>query len=135
MGTVAAKNYFADMLGALSGVRKFQDNPPDSLNVFPAAVAWVRESRYRSQGKGILFSHGRHVLVGQIHVARKNLPTDLATLEVYPDLFHAAVNADPTLGGNVNQTISLEASIQPGQWDSQQTLYVEFRLEVDIKYC
>lgn len=135
MSTVAAKNAFADLLGGLAGVRKAPDYPPDSLNHFPIAVCWVRDYVYSKERLGNLFSNGNHVIVGQIHVARKNLPTDLATLEVYPDLVRTALDADPTLNGTVKVITSFESSIIPGQWDTQQTLMVEFRVGINVKYC
>ncbi len=136
MSTVAAKNAFVDILGALSGVRKATDNPPDSLNVFPFAVAWVDEYQYEKKRLGNLFSNGTFVLVGQIHVARKDQARALATLEVYPDLIRTALVADPTLNGTVNNILEYKPSGPiPGVWDSQNTLYIEFRVTVDIKYC
>lgn len=135
MGTVAAKEAFIDILGALSGVRKAPDNPPDSLNHFPFAVCWVRDYVYSKERLGNLFSNGNHTLVAQIHIARKDLSRDLATLEVYPDLVRTALQNNPTLTGTVNVITSFESSILPGQWDTQQTLMVEFRVGINVKYC
>jgi hypothetical protein len=135
MGSVAAKNAFVSLLAGLTGVRKAPENPPDSLNHFPFAVAWVREYTYKQNRAGQLFPSGSHVLVGQIHVARKNLPVDLATIEVYPDLVRTALEADPTLGGTIRRIESYEAKILPGQWDTQNTLYVEFLVGIDVDYC
>ena len=135
MGTVAAKNAFVDILGALSGVRIAPDNPPDSLNQFPFAVCWVRDYSYSKTRLGNLFSNGSHILVGQIHIARKDLARDIATLEVYPDLVRTALQNDPTLAGTVINITSYEAKINPGQWDTQQTLYVEFLVGIDVAYC
>lgn len=135
MSAVAAKEAFVSLLGGLTGVRIAPNNPPDSFNHFPFAVCWVRDFVYSPQRLGNLFSNGTHTLVGQIHIARKELHRGIETLEVYPDLLRTALQNDPTLGGTVISIPSFEASILPGQWDTQQTLYVEFRVGINVKYC
>lgn len=136
MGTVAAKNAFVSLLSGLTGVQNAFTNPPDSLNFFPTAIAFFREYNYQSERKGGYYYTGRHLLVGQIHVARKNLPEDIALLEVYPDLLRTALAADPTLGGTVRKvTNEFRARLIFGEFDSQKTLYIEFEVVVDIDYC
>jgi len=134
--TVSAKNAFVDILAALTGVRKAPDNPPDSMNVYPHAIAWVAKYDYLSKRKGRILDTGNHILYGRIYIPRKDLSRDIATLEIYHDLVRTALADDPTLNGTVRQILSYEGNILPGQWDSQpQLVYVEFQIGIDIDYC
>jgi hypothetical protein len=140
MGTLeeAATELMA-LIEDVSGMKAAPDKPPESINMFPFAVA------YPSTGE--LFQEGykayrnRAVLALEVHVGRSNLPTDVDAL--YPFLERVAdVIMDPdnaTLSGKVDTIVADEPSggipwtFGELDWGDTKTLGYRFLVKVKLK--
>lgn len=120
-----------DIVGAVSGIRKAPDEPPEDMSVFPFAVAWPGETRHEYNVPGERKTLMNIVL--ELHVARKDLPRDYATLIPYADSIPNAIMDDQTLGGVVDTFWRIDvAELGILNWNTVQTIGYRFTL-VDVK--
>lgn len=88
------------LVGALSGVRKAPTTPPESMNEFPFAIAYLGTgewTHYTNGGKQFLGD-----IMVELHVARKDLPRNVGLLMDYAESIPNAIMADVTLNGTVS---------------------------------
>ena len=117
-----------DAVGALSGIRAAPDEPPESLNVYPFALAYSRDGFHEQrQGKMV----GTHNIVVELHVARKDLARDIATAMGYaksvPDAIFAAQEDGSIAGASWLGRISY--TFGPMAWAEQPTIGFRFVVE------
>ncbi len=121
--------------GALSGIRNAPSNPPDQVGAFPFAVTYPERGAFTAGSLTKALTAGQHVIVTEIHVARKDLPRAVAGAIGYADLFHTALQADPTLGGSVLIIDSLTWEFGPLVWGAVETIGYRLRLTVTEDKC
>jgi hypothetical protein len=89
-----------DVTGALSGVRSAPDEPPELVSAWPAVIAYSASGQWRG-GDPPQIMNGTHTIVIQMHVPRKDLARDVATLMGYakslPNALFKAWLVDGTL--------------------------------------
>ena len=118
-----------DQVGAISGIRGAPDEPPDSINAFPFAVAYVESGEYLIGPPQVMT--GLHTIIVELHVARKDLKRDVAQVMLYaksvPNAIFAA-HADSTF--TAFQTLTgIRYEFGPLDWGDLQTIGFRFRLE------
>lgn len=104
----------------ISSIRFAPSTLPDSLPGFPAAVSYLSSfdaERYTGANARTVW-----VATTEIHVARKDLPRDYATLDDIAEEFVTAVLGDITLNGNASTVINVNGSLQASSWAAQDTL-------------
>ena len=119
-------------IAAVSGIRAAPSEPPDKLEFFPFAVCYARSGAYQIGPPEVMT--GLHVIVIEVHVARRDLPRDVRAAMAYakaiPDKVFSA------LKGNYLTAISTLGQIRyefgPMVWGKQDTLGFRFFLE-DVK--
>ena len=72
-----------DVVAAISGIRAALHEPPDSINVYPFAVAFVKSGTW-TLGKPTGMMTGMHDIVIELHTGvRKDLARDVTAAMVY----------------------------------------------------
>lgn len=121
-------------VGAIDGIKQAPGVPPEKLSQFPFAVAYPGTGRIVMQPTG--WYQAFHTIVLELHLARKDLPRDIAAALPYVELIPAVINANRTLGGAVT-TIDGDISYQFAQLDwvgDIQTIGFRFEFEVRINH-
>lgn len=82
----------ATKLAAVSGIRKAPANPEEQMNVFPFAVVYPGdgESTFGVPGERLSLDS----IVIEVHIARKDLPRDVATSLPFADSVPNALMSD-----------------------------------------
>ena len=118
-----------DQIGAISGIRGAPDEPPDSINAFPFAVAYVESGEYYIGPPQVMT--GLHTVVVESHVARKDLERDVARAMPYakaiPNAIFAALTNSTFTAFQTLGAIAYEFG--PLDWGDVQTIGFRFRLE------
>lgn len=125
----------ATYLSTLSGIRAAPAKPPEKLDPLPMAVTYAREGVWEFGAAGV--KRGLHVIVVDIHVARKDLPKDVDAAmnfsDSVPNLLMLKNQNDRTASGGWNGTISTFERITyffgPMKWADLDTLGFRFRVE------
>jgi hypothetical protein len=74
----------------------------------------------------------QYTITTEIHVARKDMARNVEIINAYPELFSAAIWADPTLGANVDTVISCSGQFIPAKYGGIDTLAWVFETVVQI---
>ena len=121
------------VVGGIAGIRKAPTEPPENMNAFPFAVAYVGSGNLGGSAHGRRLRIGTHELVVEIHLQRIDLPRAVAAAMPYLELFQTAIAADPTLSGTVSAIteINYEFGALPS-YGGVETLGFEFRFSVQI---
>lgn len=127
---IAAVAEIQRVVGLLEGMRAAPDAPPEQINVYPFALSYIGQCEVSK-------SSAHHTIriftiVTEIHVARKDLPRDIAKLNAYPTSVPDALWADPTLGETVDTLLSCQGAITPMEYGGVQTLAWVFQTRVKI---
>jgi hypothetical protein len=86
-----------DHVDNMTGLKRTYDAPPDSINLFPAAVVYARSAQMGERiGKGVCDASIITVVV-EVHHSRQILPAAVAASLVWPDLLFAELQASTTL--------------------------------------
>ena len=91
-------------LRAMTGIVRWYDDPPESLNEFPCGISYVSAGDLNPMAGG--WSLGRHTLTFNIYHARQVLPTAIDAAKVWPYRVLTALAADLTLGGTVETLVA-----------------------------
>lgn len=118
------------IVAALSGMRQAPSQPPDSAGAFPFGVSYIGAVDV-TQASLTLRTH-IFTIITEIHVARKDLPRDVAKLDPYPTAFPDAVWTTPTLTGAVDTVLSVVGQLIPSAWGGVDTLCWQFNTRVKI---
>ncbi|MCP3909229.1 MAG: hypothetical protein GY712_14590 [Oceanicoccus sp.] len=111
-------------IGAISGIKAAPNYAPEKINEYPFSVAYM--------GGGLIdfdtpsATKGLHIIVIELHVARKDLPNDISIVAPFIDSIPAALMADPTLGGTVGLFENITYEFTPMQWDAVETIGYRF---------
>ena len=123
-----AVNDIVDELQTISGIRHVPDEPPENNDQFPFAVVYPLTGLY-TQGPAQLMK-GLHNVNIELHVARKDLPRDYATVmdlidtipwELMKKLNDAGYSNLATLG-------PIEYTFGPLAWAGVETLGVTYTI-------
>lgn len=129
----------ARLVGTIPGLRGAPSEPPEKITVFPFALCYPLEGEYN------LHSYANtvflHTIVIEVHMARKDLPRDVAAIIPYGDLvagvFLAPANSSlPDAAGNptVSEVVSpLRYRFGPLGYVNVPTLGYRFELDVKIQ--
>ena len=114
------------LVGALTGIKKAPATAPESINQFPFAVCYPESGTWELQA-GV--KKGLHTVVIEIHVARVDLPRDIATALGYSESVVNTLMGNPTLAGMVD-TITGPVLYRFGSmhYAGQTTLGWQFRV-------
>ena len=103
MSTLAdAISRVAQILGSVPGIRQAPEAPPEQMNVFPFAVVYPADGEHTFGTPGERLA--MEAISIEIHVARKDLPRDVATSLPFADSIPDALMAD-MVGTQWNSTI------------------------------
>lgn len=131
----AAVTYLQTIAAGISGMRQAPAEPTEQAQ-FPFAVSYVAALASSVQPS---FGHqiNLYEIATEIHVARKDLPRDYASIKSYANDFPAAVWGDlntngAALDGCVSTINRISGSLQPSTWGGIDTLAWTFRIEVKV---
>lgn len=123
----------ADML-TLTGMREAPTDPPEQPQVFPFSIClpdsgeWIRAADVKQ---------GLQTVTIDVHVARRDLPRDVAALTTYfADAVPNKLLGDPYLGNTVDTITALTWQILTFRWDAAgqvQTIGLRFTLTVKMR--
>ena len=118
-----------DELQTISGIRRVPDEPPENNDQFPFAVVYPLTGLY-TQGPAQLMK-GLHSVNIELHVARKDLPRDYATVMDLIDTIPWELMKLLNDGGYSNlATIGqIEYTFGPLEWSGVQTLGVTYTIQ------
>ena len=132
MGLQSAIEVIQDICLTVSGVRAAPDYPPEAANVYPFVACYATTGAFRGGPAGVMTA--LHTIAVEIHVARKELPRDVAAVIPYGELVAAALLTLPTLSGTVDTIRAGEGiayTFGGMAWGGQET--VGWRLLVPVK--
>jgi hypothetical protein len=123
-----------DVIAQISGVRAAPHEPPDSIAVYPFAVAFVKSGTWKlGQPTGCMT--GMHDIVIELHLERKDLARDVARAMAYAKsvpqaigdawLVHVSLTALEAIG-------SLSYEFGPLSWNGIDTMGWRWTLR-DVK--
>lgn len=118
------------LVRALGGIRGAPNEPPEKLNRFPFAVAFAGRGTWAG-GSPAGEKRGLHTIIVELHVARKDLPRDVAAAMGYTESIPNTILNDPTLNGNVDAVNEIRYTFGPLGWGTAETL--GFQFEIDVK--
>lgn len=120
------------VVGAVSGIRKAPDEPPDQLNEFPFAVCMAASGSFRVGPPEIM--QGVHTLVLEVHVARRDLTRDIQRLMPFAKSVPAAILAAYAAGTLTAVQVIGGIRYELGAlgWGGFETLGLRFWIE-DVK--
>ena len=120
-------------LGALTGIRGAPDEAPEQISVFPFLVTYASSGEWESDVPGN--KRGLHTITVELHVARKDLPRDIAGAMAYSDSIpNALLKAIATTAGDrFNNTIQtfnrVTYTFGTLGWAGVDTIGFRFRIE------
>lgn len=118
------------LVAALSGMRSAPAQPPDSAGAFPFGVSYIGAVEVNQAS----LTQRTHIftIITEIHVARKDLPRDVAKLDPYPTAFPDAIWDAPTLSGAVDTVLGVVGQLIPSSWGGVDTLCWQFNTRIKI---
>ena len=114
-----------------NGIRKAPDSPPDKLSHYPFAVAYPGTGTITKMSSG--WKKGLHTIILEIHVARKDMARDVATLIDYEDSLMDLLWTDSNSGLNSTVDTITEVRFQFGALDYDDIPTIGWRFEIDLK--
>ena len=121
-------------VAAISGIKRAPFYAPENINEYPFVVAYM--------GGGViefdvaLATAGRHAIILEFHVARKDLPNDIQNAAPYVESIPAAIMTDPTMGGTVELFENITYEFAPMRWDAVDTIGFRFTINgIKIRSC
>lgn len=133
MSLTAAITNLNTTLRGLAGMKNVPTHPPESVNEFPFGIAFAGTGRAEGGSMGRALTDETHQITAEIHVQRKNLPIAVETVTPYWALFVTALQADPTLGGEVDLIESIDYEFGPMSWASEEPNTVGYRFSVGVR--
>lgn len=118
---------------ALEGIRAAPDYAPEQLNVFPFCVVYPGSGEFVSDVPGGM--RGLHSITIELHVARKDLPRDIAKAMPYVEsipnalLKTIATQGGDRFGGTISTFARITYEFGPLDWGGTQTIGWRFRIE------
>ncbi len=119
----------------LSGIRAAPDEMPERVNVFPFVIARPGDGTWEFGADGT--KKGLHNIVVELHVARKDLPRDIATALPYcdsvPNLLMNKLLNDNKWNGTIDTFRDITYRFTVWEWSPElKTIGFEFTIH-DVK--
>lgn len=128
MTTQAVIEKVQDIIGALAGISAAPDYPPDSLNAYPFVLAYQGAAEYKYNTPQDMKTLTNIDI--ELHISRKNLPTDVKRAMQFADTIPAALLADTTLGGTCSTfELVLSTGLIPMTYAGTETIGIRFTLQ------
>lgn len=112
----------------LSGVKRADDDPPESMSEFPFAVSYVVSGVVPMGSHG--FSNYLHVIFCEIHIARTILADSISRAMPYIESMALALINDPTLGDTVQSVNEISYEFGELKWGEDSHIGVRFSITV-----
>jgi len=122
-----------DEIQTISSIRSAPEDPPDKPALFPFVVTYPESGTYR-QGPARVMT-GLHNILIELHVARKDLPRDYATIMNLIDVIPYELNLLLNDGGfsTIQTWDNIEYVLGTLMWNGVETLGVRYTMtEVKI---
>lgn len=120
-----AINAIQDEVSAITSLRLKPDYAPERIAVFPAIITYARNGHAVTGEYGI--AEYRHNIVSEVHIARKDLERDLATLMPFiEDVIEELTLGDTTLGAIVEEFDRISYEVGPSKYADADTLCIRF---------
>lgn len=127
MGLAEAIDGVIDIIAGVSGIKSAPSSPPETLNIFPIAIVVPSAGTWEFGPVGE--KKGLHNIVVMVHVARKDLPKDVASSRGFGDTIADALMSDPTLGGTVSTFERISYEFGDMEWGGVLTLGWRFVIQ------
>jgi hypothetical protein len=117
---------------ALTGIVAAPDYAPEQVNAFPFCIVYPTSGDFVSDIPGSLV--GLHTITIELHIARKDLPRDIAQAMVYVEsipnvlLKTIATQGGDRFGGTISTFERITYDFGPLDWGGTQTVGFRFRL-------
>lgn len=117
----------------VTGILDVPDNPPEALNVFPAAVCYVASGDVQELAVGPILG-GEHVLAIELHVAPRatGLPLAVAAAADYYDSVPTALLTNTALRAAVDRLERLTYTFGALKWGETDTIGFTWRLTFTV---
>jgi hypothetical protein len=89
----------ADTIGAISGIRAAPHEPPEAISAYPTVITYPGAGEYRTGEPAGMLKYLGDIVV-ELHLARKDLPRDVAKVATYERSIPNDILEDTTLGGH-----------------------------------
>ena len=119
------------LVGALSDIREAPDEPPETMAVFPFAVAYALRGRWDFPSAS--WAIGYHTIILELHVARVDLARDVQQSMAYSESIPNALIGDITLNSTVDTITSISYTYGPLGWGDVKTFGWRYEIEVKQK--
>lgn len=130
MTLAAVVAHLVDTLGAMDGIVRAYDDPPESLSEFPCLLAYAGSGQLELVSAGL--GKSIHTVVVEIHHSRTIIQEAVDAAKVWPDRVMAALYADqrsPSSGsGGIVWPVTYEAIPLP--YSNEVHYGVRFRIPV-----
>jgi hypothetical protein len=135
MGISAAIAEVQALIGSLDGIRGAPIEPPESINQFPFAVAYLGGGTWAHAGN---WKRGLHDIVIELHINRADLPRDIRAALKYSESVPDILMSNPRLNETVDHILTtadnpLSYEFGPMEWGSVKTLGYRWRLTVKMQ--
>jgi len=123
------------LIGGLDGIRGAPVEPPESINQFPFAVAYLGGGTWASAGN---WKRGLHTVVIELHINRADLPRDIRAALRYSENVPDILMSNPTLAGTVDHILTtpdtpLAYEFGAMEWGTVKTVGYRWRLTVKMQ--
>jgi len=108
----------------IKGIKGAPSYAPEQINLYPFVVAYPGEGEIEFGAVGEM--KALHNVVVEVHVARKDLPTDLRRVSGFVDSIPAALMDDPTLGGSCDTFQTIRYRFSQLGWGGMDTIGYRF---------
>lgn len=112
-------------VSAITTVRLNPDYAPEQIAVFPAVITYARNGEAITGEFGISEYH--HNVWSEVHIQRRDLARDLATLMPFiEDVIEELNYGDTTLGAIIEKFEKITYEVGPSKYADTDTLMIRF---------
>ena len=116
-------------IAAISGIRQAPATPPEDATSFPFVVAYAGAGEFMGASPASSLKYLGSIIV-DLHLARKDLPRDVAKVMTYHTSIPNAILNDITLGGNLDMCGPVACSgLIVMQYGDQETLGLRYTIQ------
>lgn len=134
MDVTGAINKIQDIWLNISGIRAAPDTPPEGLIIFPIAITYERSGEmFPNEPHSGNFSQQNGVIWSELHLARKDLPRDVAQALTFRNAFLDGLRDDPDLTDSVMIITRVAWTSETMQWAGIDTIGYRFEVEFGLE--
>jgi hypothetical protein len=123
------------LLSDMTGITRAHNDPPESLNEFPALLVYANDGEYHDTAAG---GYSVHTLIAEIYLARQMLAQTVDQAKPFPDRVFSKLQSDRTLSGAVSHMGSgaevFRYQIIPKRYNDLMHLVTRFEIKVKINH-